>query len=55
MYGLNGSYWFDGSHVPLPYGSTHDYYNIVPLGGYAAILPIGMTSLPWQTTGGTGD
>ena len=55
MYGLNSPYWTSGSEVPLPFGSTHDYYNIVPLGGYAGILPYGMTSLPWQTPGGTGD
>ena len=55
MYGLNSPYWTRGSEVPLPFGSTHDYYNIVPLGGYASILPYGMTSLPWQTPGGTGD
>jgi hypothetical protein len=55
MYGLNGAYWLHTSEVPLPYGSTHNFFNIVPLGGYAEILPIGMTSLPWQTTGGTGD
>ena len=55
MYGLNGAYWLHTSEVPLPYGSTHNPYNIVPLGGYASILPNGMTSLPWQTSGGPGE
>ena len=54
MYGYNSSYWSEGGEVPLPYGSTHDFYNTVPLGGYMSILPNGLTSLPWQTPGNTG-
>jgi hypothetical protein len=48
MYGLNSPYWTAERTYPVPYGVTHDLYNVVPLGGYAAILPYGMTSLPWQ-------
>jgi hypothetical protein len=33
MYGLNGTFWYQDSEVPLPYGGTHDFYNTVPLGG----------------------
>jgi hypothetical protein len=54
MYGLNGSYWYHESEVPLPYGATHDFFNTVPLAGYTSILPNGLTSLPWQTPGSTG-
>jgi len=54
MYGYNGSYWSEGSDLPLPVGGTHDYNNIVPLGGYTGILPNGLTSLPWQNPSGTG-
>ena len=53
MYGYNSPYWSTGSAIPLPYGATHDFYNSVPLGGYAGTLPYGMTSLPWETPGST--
>ena len=50
MYGLYGSYWFQGNDFMVPQG----YNDVLPLGGYAGILPNGMTSLPWQNSGDTG-
>ena len=50
MYGMYGSYWFQGSYFTAPWS----YHDVVPLDGYAAILPYGMTSLPWQNPPDTG-
>jgi hypothetical protein len=54
MYGYNSPYWSEGRGYPAPFGVPHILYNTVPLGGYAELLPSGLTSLPWQSPGSTG-
>ena len=49
MYGYNSPYWSEGRGYPVPFGVPHTIYNSVSLGGYASILPSGLTALPWQS------
>ena len=45
MSGYHGYYWLHDNAFNVP----QRYPGVVPLSGYAEILPYGATSLPWQT------